>query len=155
MGSWKGRGNQYIQLVKVLYCKLPTNDKQLPAFPLEVEPSTELRPQKWEVRVLPLCHRDLFRHVEDEIQQYETNNMRLRPFRAIGGLFQVKSDSNITISLIKLIGNQSKNLAIMLHWSVRSYLHGRILVDRGSPVVEVVGVMPVAISKLPRITHNK
>ena len=37
-GSWKGRGNQYIQLVKVLYCKLPTNSKQLPAFPLEVEP---------------------------------------------------------------------------------------------------------------------
>ena len=24
---WKGRGNQYIQLVKVLYCKLPTNSK--------------------------------------------------------------------------------------------------------------------------------
>ena len=37
-GSWKGIGNQYIQLVKVLYCKLPTNGKQLPAFPLEVEP---------------------------------------------------------------------------------------------------------------------
>ena len=37
-GSWKGRGNHYIQLVKVLYCKLPTNGKQLPAFPLEVEP---------------------------------------------------------------------------------------------------------------------
>ena len=36
--SWKGRGNQYIQLVKALYCKLPTNGKQLPAFPLEVEP---------------------------------------------------------------------------------------------------------------------
>ena len=34
-GSWKDRGNQYIQLVKVLYCKLPTNGKQLPAFPLE------------------------------------------------------------------------------------------------------------------------
>ena len=34
MGSWKGRGNQNIQLVKVLYCKLLTNDKQLPAFPL-------------------------------------------------------------------------------------------------------------------------
>ena len=32
-GSWKGRGNQYIQLVKLLYCKLPTNGKQLPAFP--------------------------------------------------------------------------------------------------------------------------
>ena len=38
MGSWKGRGNQYIQLVKVPYCKLSTNSKQLPAFPLEVEP---------------------------------------------------------------------------------------------------------------------
>ena len=31
-GSWKGRGNQYIQSVRVLYCKLPTNGKQLPAF---------------------------------------------------------------------------------------------------------------------------
>ena len=35
MGSWKGRGNQYIQFIRVLYCKLPTNSKQLPAFPLE------------------------------------------------------------------------------------------------------------------------
>ena len=35
MGSWKGRGNQYIQFVRVLYCKLPTNGKQLPGFPLE------------------------------------------------------------------------------------------------------------------------
>ena len=33
-GSWKGRGNQYIQFVRVLYCKLPTNSKQLPAFPV-------------------------------------------------------------------------------------------------------------------------
>ena len=32
-GSWKGRGNQYIQFIRVLYCKLSTNDKQLPAFP--------------------------------------------------------------------------------------------------------------------------
>ena len=55
MGIWKGRGNQYIQLVKVLYCKLPTNGKQLPAFPLEAVPGTEPRPQRWEVRVLPLC----------------------------------------------------------------------------------------------------
>ena len=37
MGSLKGRGNQYIQLVEVPYCKLPTNGNQLPAFPLEVE----------------------------------------------------------------------------------------------------------------------
>ena len=43
-GSWKGRGNQYIQLVKVLYCKVLTNGKQLPAFPLEALPGTKPRP---------------------------------------------------------------------------------------------------------------
>ena len=32
-GSLKGRGNQYIQFIRVLYCKYPTNGKQLPAFP--------------------------------------------------------------------------------------------------------------------------
>ena len=48
MGSWKGGGNQYIQLVKVLYCKLPINSKQLPAFPLEVWPRTKPRPQRRE-----------------------------------------------------------------------------------------------------------
>ena len=57
MGSWKGRGNQYIQFIRVLYCKLPTNGKQLPAFPLEAVPGIEPRPQRWEARVLPLCHR--------------------------------------------------------------------------------------------------
>ena len=34
-GSWKGRGNQYIEFARVVYCKLPINGKQLPAFPLE------------------------------------------------------------------------------------------------------------------------
>ena len=52
-GSLKGKGNQYIQLVKVLYCKLPTNGKHLPAFPLEAGPGTEPRPQRWEARMLP------------------------------------------------------------------------------------------------------
>ena len=56
-GSWKGRGNQYIQFVRVLYCKLLTNSKQLPAFPLEAVLGIEPRPQRWEARVLPLCHR--------------------------------------------------------------------------------------------------
>ena len=42
-GSWKGRGNQYIQFVRVLYCKLLTNGKQLPAFPLEAMPGIEPR----------------------------------------------------------------------------------------------------------------
>ena len=32
-GSWKDRGNQNIQLVIVLYCNLPSNGKQLPAYP--------------------------------------------------------------------------------------------------------------------------
>ena len=43
MGSFMGRGNQYIQLVKVLYCKLLTNGKQLPAFSLEFGPGYKLR----------------------------------------------------------------------------------------------------------------
>ena len=55
-GSWKGRGNQYTQFVRVLYCKLPTNGKQLPAFPLEAMTGIEPRHQRWEVRVLSLCH---------------------------------------------------------------------------------------------------
>ena len=37
--SWKGRG-QYIQFVRVLYCKLPTNGKQLPTFSLEAVTGT-------------------------------------------------------------------------------------------------------------------
>ena len=50
-GSWKGRGNQYIQFVRVLYCKLPTNGKKLPAFPLEAVLGIEPRTQRWEARV--------------------------------------------------------------------------------------------------------
>ena len=42
-----GRGNQYIQLINVLYCKLPTNGKQLPAFPLEGGLRTKLQSQRW------------------------------------------------------------------------------------------------------------
>ena len=56
-GSWKGRGNQYIQFARVVYCKLPTNGKQLPGFPLKAMTGIEPRPHKWEARVLPLCHR--------------------------------------------------------------------------------------------------
>ena len=56
-GSWKGRGQQYIQFIRVLYCKLLTNGKQLPAFPFEVVMGIEPRPQRWEARVPPLCHR--------------------------------------------------------------------------------------------------
>ena len=55
-GSLKDRGNQYIEFVRDLYCTLPTNSKQLPAFPLEAVLGTEPWPQRWEARVLPLCH---------------------------------------------------------------------------------------------------
>ena len=44
MGSWKGRGNQYIEFARVLYCKLPTNGKQLPAFPLTAMTGIEPQP---------------------------------------------------------------------------------------------------------------
>ena len=40
-----------------MYCKLPTNGMQLPAFPLKAVTGIEPRPQRWEARVLPLCHR--------------------------------------------------------------------------------------------------
>ena len=40
-----------------MYCKLPTNGKQLPAFPLKAVTGIEPRPQRWEARVLALCHR--------------------------------------------------------------------------------------------------
>ena len=50
-GSFVARGNQYIQLVKVLYCKLPTICKQLPTF-LHKAWGLKLRPQS----VFPLHH---------------------------------------------------------------------------------------------------
>ena len=56
MGSLVGRRNQYIQLVKALYCKLSTISKQLPDFPYKV-PGLNCRPQRWEVGELPLHHR--------------------------------------------------------------------------------------------------
>ena len=41
MGRCRDRENQYMQLAKVLYCKLPTISKQLPTFQgLEFEPLT-------------------------------------------------------------------------------------------------------------------
>ena len=56
-GSVVARGNQYIQLVKVLYCKLLTIGKQLPAFLCKVK-GLNSRPQRWEVSVLLLHHHD-------------------------------------------------------------------------------------------------
>ena len=85
-GSWKGRGNQYIQFVRVLYCKLPTNGKQLPAFPLEAVTGIEPRPQRWEARVLPLCHRG------PQVQECEDNLNQL--FEEYSEGYRVRSKVN-------------------------------------------------------------
>ena len=43
-GHFMGKGNQYIQLVKVLYCKLLSIGKQLPTFPNNIQGlTTDLR----------------------------------------------------------------------------------------------------------------
>ena len=56
MGNFVDRGNEYIQLVKVLYCKLPTIGKPQPTFPHK-DWGLNRRPQRWEASVLPLRHR--------------------------------------------------------------------------------------------------
>ena len=49
-GSYGGRGNQYIQLVRALYCKLLTIGKQLSTFPHNVR-GLNLWTQRWEASV--------------------------------------------------------------------------------------------------------
>ena len=68
-GSWKGRGNQYIEFARVVYYKLPTNGKQLPAFPLKAITGIKPRPQRWEARVLPLCHHGPYRACTGQKQE--------------------------------------------------------------------------------------
>ena len=57
MCSLVGKGNKYINLVKVLYCKLPTIGEELPTYSHKVQ-GLNRRPQRWEARVLPLYHND-------------------------------------------------------------------------------------------------
>ena len=54
-----GRGNQYIKLVQVWYCKLPTIGKQPQTYPRKVR-GLNHQPQRWEVSMLPLRHRGSF-----------------------------------------------------------------------------------------------
>ena len=49
-----GTGHQYIQLVKVLYCKLLTIGKATTDFPIWVW-GLNRKHQRWEAGVLPLC----------------------------------------------------------------------------------------------------
>ena len=55
-GSFMGRGNQYIQLFKALYCELPTKGKQLPAFSL-LRSDQDLNSDLRGGRELPHYHR--------------------------------------------------------------------------------------------------
>ena len=56
--DFAGKQYQYIQLVKVLYYKLPTIGKQLPTFPHRVW-GLNHRPQTWDASVLLLRHHAL------------------------------------------------------------------------------------------------
>ena len=55
MDSFMSKRNWYIQLVKVLHCKLPTIGKELPTFPHRTG-GLNLRAQRWKASVLPQCH---------------------------------------------------------------------------------------------------
>ena len=59
-----------MQLVKVLYCKLPTNNKQLPALPHEVRLGFKLCCSRWGGggSLFPLHHRGS-RHTAEEQRQ--------------------------------------------------------------------------------------
>ena len=119
-GSWKGRGNQYIEFVRVLYCKLTTNGKQLPAFSLEAVPGIEPRPQRWEARVLPLHNRGPF-----QFQYYNwyclryllrTHSCKRDLFPFIWGFMSLSIlYSHITMSSWKGRGNQYIQLVNVLY----------------------------------------
>ena len=67
-GSWKGRGNQYIEFARVVYCKLPTNGKQLPAFPLKAV--TGIEPPTSEVGVVSYKAKQLNEHSRELYQKF-------------------------------------------------------------------------------------
>ena len=56
MVSFVGRGNQYIQMFKVLNCNLPIICKRPSTFPHKFW-GLNCRPQRWEASVLLLYHR--------------------------------------------------------------------------------------------------
>ena len=96
-GSWKGRGNQYIEFARVVYCKLPTNGKQLPAFPLTAMTGIEPRLQRWEARVLPLCHRGPSSTFEEHVERLgqvfdrlRQANLKLKPKKCSFGKKKIK-----------------------------------------------------------------
>ena len=116
--SWKGRGNQYIQFARVLYCKLPSNDKQLPAFLSEAMTGIEPRPQRWEARVLPLSHRGPC-HISRDMA---TNKMAFHPAMKwwlpvyhLGHLWSsIKLDINIICAMTEWLSSDPLHLHIVI-----------------------------------------
>ena len=103
--TWRfmGRGNQYIQLVKVLYCKLPTIGKQLPSFPHGVQ-VLNCRPQS----VLPTTTTTtgFFLHISKSYVTFIHSNWHLLCWDIIGNLpkwhIQEKYISNQDDNMIRV-----------------------------------------------------
>ena len=63
-GSFMGRGNRYIQLVKPLYCKPPTISKQPASFPYRIQGFNH-RSQRWEVGKNVEIYKMAEQHIEN------------------------------------------------------------------------------------------
>ena len=115
MGSFVGRGNQYIQLVKVLYCKLPTIGKQLPTFPLKVG-GLNCWPQRWEASVLPLSHWGSLTLLINSLFEPKFKKMQ-----KLAQLMQIIA--NCRIYPICIVNTNS-----IIHWKILRKNHSMVLV---------------------------
>ena len=89
-----GTENQYIHLVKVLYCKLSTIDKQLSTSLHRIQ-GLNPRPQRLEASVLPLDHHGPRSKKKDAIKMYklkEHNNQKY--FSQSGSTIQITCPVN-------------------------------------------------------------
>ena len=81
-GSFVGRGNQYIHLIKALYCKLVNFGNKLPTFPHKVR-GLNRRPQRWDSSVLPLHQRDVNkRHTKTKLGIFSESLLHLQTDRS-------------------------------------------------------------------------
>ena len=89
--SFMGRGNQYIQLVKVLYCKLPTIGKQLATtnVPGFEPPTTEVGGKCITTRSLWPPHKIFFGEAVFE-KPTKKLNTHLKKISAFGVIYEVR-----------------------------------------------------------------
>ena len=119
-GSWKGRGNQYIEFARVPYCKLPTNGKQLPAFPhkalmgsnpglrggrRECYHSATVAPcmliEDMYIRIMDISHMKIYLSVCN-IQGESTKNTPNLVIRRLPLVFQLKVESTKQVRVYSL-----------------------------------------------------